>query len=305
MKKTLRWLLPSLGLLLVAVYLYPTPHKDAVELYDGADRKPINDLAAFRAIPTSSLSSQGYDWQYLAMGKGPETILFLHGMTGGYDFWWQQMNAFSPDYRVISVTYPPVDNLPTLGKGIIALLDKEHVDSAVVVGSSLGGYLTQYLLATYPQRVRKAVFGNTFPQTPIYREKNDGKIAVAAWLPEWTVMSSLRGNLYAQVLPASENNPLAKAQLLENTYGRMSKAQFLARYHCVIDRFQPVDGKQTAVPVMIVESDNDPLITPDLRAQLKAYYTSAQVHTFHHKGHFPYLNAKDEYNTTLRNFLAQ
>lgn len=96
-------------------------------------------------------------------------------MTGGYDFWWQQMNEFSPTYRVISVTYPPVDNLADLGKGIVAILDKEKVDSTVVVGSSLGGYLTQYLAAAYPQRVTKAVFGNTFPKNDVLEEKIKGR----------------------------------------------------------------------------------------------------------------------------------
>ncbi len=303
MKKRLRWLIPIL--LILVAYAVPTPKKDALDLYDGPNKKPIADLAHFRAIPTRTINTQGYDWRYLVLGKGPKTILFLHGMTGGYDFWWQQMNAFSPDYRVVSVTYPPVDNLPDLGKGIIAILDQETIDTTTVVGSSLGGYLTQYLLATYPARFNKAVLGNTFPQTPVYKEKNSGKIAVATWLPEWLVMNTLRQNLFDQVLPAAENDPLTKAQLLENTYGRMSKAQFLARYHCVVNRFQPIDGQQSVVPLLIMESDNDPLITPDLRAQLKQYYTTAQVHTFHHKGHFPYLNAPDEYNTTLRRFLMQ
>lgn len=303
MTKRLLWLLPVL--LLLAVYLFPVPHKEAAALYDSADRKPIDGLEKFRTLPTRIIHTQGYDWHYLVLGNGPKTILFLHGMTGGYDFWWQQMNAFSPNYQVISVTYPPVDNLAGLGNGIIALLDKEKIDTTIVVGSSLGGYLTQYLLATHPGRITKAVIGNTFPQTSQYEEKNRGKMAVVPWLPTWLLMNSLRQNLYGQVLPASENNPLAKAQLLENTYGRMSKAQFIARYHCVIDRFQPIDGRQTRVPVLIFESDNDPLIMPDLRAQLKRYYTSAQVHTFHHKGHFPYLNAPDEYNTVLRNFLTQ
>lgn len=305
MRKHLRWLFPALLLLVVAVYVYPTPKKDALDLYDGTNRSPINGLAKFRAIPTSIINSQGSDWRYLVMGNGPKTILFLHGMTGGYDFWWQQMNQFSHDYQVISVTYPPVNNLSALAKGVIAILDTEKVGSAIVVGSSLGGYLTQYLLATYPQRVEKVVFGNTFPQTSVFKEKNDGKIAVASWLPEWVVMNSLRQNLFAQVLPASENDPLTKAQLLENTYGRMSKAQFLARYHCVVDRFQPVEGGQSTVPMLIIESDNDPLVAPDLRAQLKQYYSKARVHTFHHKGHFPYLNAKDEYNAVLRSFLMQ
>ena len=303
MKKRFLWFIPIL--LISALYLVPVSQKDAVELYDGVDKKPINGLADFRKLPTRSIHTQGYDWTYLVVGNGPKTILFLHGMTGGYDFWWQQMNAFRADYRVISVTYPPVDNLAELGKGIIAILDKEKTPTTVVVGSSLGGYLTQYLLATYPQRVEKAVLGNTFPKNDIYEEQNHTRVAIASWLPEWAVMNALRGNLFKQVLPASENNPLVKAQLLENTYGRMSKAQFLARYHCVIDKFQPIDGKQSTIPLLILESDNDPLILPELRTQLKQYYTTALVHTFHQKGHFPYLNAKDEYNAVLRDFLAR
>jgi len=303
MKKRLLWLIPLF--LLLAIYIYPTPQQDAVDLYDGPNRTLINELASFREIPTHSIHTQDYDWPYLVLGNGPKTILFLHGMTGAYDFWWQQMNEFSRNYRVISVTYPPVDNLSALGKGIVAILDQEKVEKTVVVGSSLGGYLTQYLVATYPQRVEKAVFGNTFPKNDIYKEKNSTKIAIASWLPEWVVMNSLRQNLYDQVLPASENNPLAKAQLLENTYGRMSKAQFIARYHCVIDQFEPVAGNETTIPLLILESDNDPLVPLDMRTKLKQYYTAAQVHTFHHKGHFPYLNAKDEYNAVLRKFLDE
>ena len=303
MKKRLLWLIPVL--LIIAVYLFPTPKKDAIDLYDGADRTPINGLAQFRKLPTRAVNAQGYDWTYAVLGNGPKTILFLHGMTGGYDFWWQQMNAFSPDYRVVSVTYPPVDSLSALGKGVMAILDKEKIDRVIVVGSSLGGYLTQYLLTTYPQRIEKAVLGNTFPKNTIYEERNHTRVRVASWLPEWAVMNALRQNLFTQVLPTSENNPLVKAQLLENTYGRMSKDQFIARYYCVVDKFQPIDGHQSKIPLLIIESDNDPLILPELRTQLKQYYRSAQVHTFHQKGHFPYLNAANEYNAVLREFLSK
>ncbi len=303
MKKRLLWLIPVV--LIAAVYLFPVSHRDALDLYDGTDKEPINGLAAFRKIPTKTVTAEGHSWQYVVLGSGPKTIVFLHGMAGGYDFWWQQMNAFSRKYRVISLTYPPVDNLPGLGKGVVAILDKENVGQAIVVGSSLGGYLAQYLLATYPQRVEKAVLGNTFPKNDLYEEQNGGRVGLASWLPAWAVMSALRQNLFKQVLPASENNPLAKAQLLENTYGRMSKAQFLARYHCVIDKFEPVAGDESTIPLLIIESDNDPLVAADLRTKLKQYYTAASVHTFHGKGHFPYLNAKDEYNAVLGDFLAK
>ncbi len=303
MNKRLLWFIPIL--LILGIYLFPVPQKDALALYEGTDPDPIQGLMTFRNLPTRTSTNQEVDWRYVVLGKGPKTILFLHGMTGGYDFWWQQMNLLSPNYRVISVTYPPVNNLSALGKGIMTILDQEKVDTTIVVGSSLGGYLTQYLLATYPKRISKAVLGNTFPTNTILKEKNDGKMAVARWLPTWAIMSTLRQNLLDQVIPAAENNPLAKAQLLENTYGRMSKAQFIARYDCVVDTFQPISGTQSAIPLLIMESDNDPLVPIELRTKLKQYYTSARVHTFHHKGHFPYLNAPAEYNAVLADFLQQ
>lgn len=303
MKKWLLWLIPVL--LIAVAYLVPVPQKHALALYRLPYGQPIKGLIDFRSLPTKSIQAVGHDWTYLTLGKGPKTILFLHGMTGSYDFWWQQMMAFGSTYQVISVTYPPIDNLAELGQGIMAILDKEHVDKTVVVGSSLGGYLTQYLLATYPQRVEKAVLGNTFPQNDIYEQQNKTRVTLATWLPEWAVMGALRKNLEEKVIPASETNPLAEAMLLENGYGRMSKAQFLARYYCVIDKFKPVDNQTKNVPLLIFESDNDPLILPELRTKLKQLYPTAQVHTFHQKGHFPYLNDPTEYNAVLGEFLAK
>ena len=84
----------------------------------------------------------------------------------------------------------------------------------------------------------------------------------------------------------------------------MSKAQFVARYNCVIDKFQPINNPQKQGNIMIFEADNDPLVPAELRTKLKQLYPQAQVHTFHAKGHFPYLNATIEYNEALKQFLS-
>jgi hypothetical protein len=74
------------------------------------------------------------------MGRGKEIILFLHGMTGSYDIWWRQIDALKNDYRIVSVTYPPVKSLEEMGKGIGAIIDLEKVNQFNLVGTSLGGY---------------------------------------------------------------------------------------------------------------------------------------------------------------------
>ena len=305
----MKWLLIALGLLaviLLVVYFWPVPNKDFAELSDKVDPKTRRALPDFREKhPEKSVDVDGWEWSYIAMGEGPEAVLFLHGMTGADDIWWQQMEALAPDYKIISVTYPPVGTLEEMSRGVLVVLGAEGVDKTVIVGSSLGGYLTQYLLKTYPERVAKAVFANTFPPNELQAEKNGKLINLLPFLPKWLVMNTFKGSFENRVYPASGNSELVLAYMLEQIYGRMSKAQITARAKAVIDPFDPPDPEALGIPVMIIEADNDPLVEPELRAQLKKTYPSAQVQTLHGVGHFPYLNQPEAYTKLLQDFLAQ
>jgi len=62
----------------------------------------VASLLAFRnEHPPQQIEVEGVAWEYISFGQGDETILFLHGMTGAADIWFQQMVAFGEDYRVI------------------------------------------------------------------------------------------------------------------------------------------------------------------------------------------------------------
>ncbi len=303
----MKWLLIALGVLavlLLVFYFWPVPDKDFSQLSDKVDPAVRQSLLDFRQQhPEKSVSVNGQEWPYIVMGDGSETVLFLHGMTGADDIWWQQMQALAPDYRVISVTYPAVDTLEGMSRGVLAVLDAEGVDRVAVVGSSLGGYLAQYLMTTHPERIEKAVFANTFPPNELQAEKNGKLIKLLPFLPKWLVMNTFKGSFENRVYPASGNSELVLAYMLEQIYGRMSKAQITARAKAVIDSFDPPDPEALGIPVMIIEADNDPLVEPELREQLKETYPSAQVETLHGVGHFPYLNDPDVYTELLQNFL--
>ncbi len=288
------------------LYLWPVPQKDFAAMAVNVDPNVTASLINFRQThPLKSIENHGETWHYVVDGHGDETILFLHGMTGAYDIWWQQMEALAPAYRVISVTYPPVDTLKGLSDGVIAVMDAEGVQQVNVVGTSLGGYLTQYLLATHPQRFKRAVFANTFPPNDYYKQKNATLIRLLPLLPSWLVMQSFRRNIQQSIYPASGYSELVLAYLLEQTYGRMSKAQVAARAKAVLEDFSPPDPEALGVPVLIIEANNDPLVPAELRAQLKETYPSANIHTLSGVGHFPYLNAPDDYTAILRAFLAK
>ena len=290
---------------LSTIYLSSCQPAPAFErLYARVDQDQAASLAQFRqAYPPQHLLVEDVDWEYLALGDGPQTVLFLHGLAGAYDIWWQQMLALKDDYRAISVTYPGVDSLEGLAQGILAILDAEGVGKASLVGSSLGGYLAQYLIAAHPERIERAVFGNTYADKDFILEEYGLVGGLLPYTPEWLVMAVLRASYRYLIYPSSQNSPLVLAYLTEHTFGVTSKAQIEARYRAVIEPFPSPDPGALGIPVLILESDNDPLISPPTREDMRATYPTAAVHTFHGDGHFPYLVVPAEYLQVLRAFL--
>ena len=128
MRKNIKWIVPLFLLVVIAaVYLLPVPRVPFDQVYAKVDSAQSQSLQSFRAAhPAKILKVNGVKWEYVAFGKGQETILFLHGMTGAYDIWWNQMEALQNDYRVISVTYPAVDSLGEMSDGVFAILDAEE-----------------------------------------------------------------------------------------------------------------------------------------------------------------------------------
>ncbi len=306
MKKRLKWLIPLIVVvLIIAVYIWPVSKTSFEELYADVDQSVVDSLVAFRAAyPTKTVDVNNAAWEYVVVGQGEDTIVFLHGMTGAYDIWWQQMEALQGKYRLIAMTYPAAGSLAEMGQGVMTILDAEGVDQFNVVGSSLGGYFAQYLVANYPERVQKAVFANTFPPNDLIAEQNKVVGSLLPYLPEWLIMNVFSGSIRESVYPASEYSELVLAFGLEQTGGRMNKGQIIGRFHSVIDPFSVPDPEALGIPVMIIESDNDPLVAPILRSELKTTYPSAIVHTFTGAGHFPYLNRAEEYTRIIDEFLS-
>lgn len=302
MRKILLAILLILLLLIVGIYLFPTPKQTFDEVYARVDEETAVSLQTFRQTHAPrQLEVAGKTWEYTTFGEG-EPILFLHGMTGAYDIWWQVMENLANDYQVISLTYPPVDSLAGMAEGVTAVLDAEQIETVNLVGSSLGGYFTQYLLTTMPDRVETAVFANTFPPNEIIAEKNKTLGGLLPIIPEWAVMGVLKGSAEDSLYEAAGDSELVRAYVLEQAFGRMSKAQFLARYQAVIDPFDPPDLADLDIPTMIIEADNDPLVEAALREMLKETYPEAAVHTLHVVGHFPYLNEPELYTNLLVSF---
>ncbi len=109
-----------------------------------------------------------------------EPILFLHGLGTDNLGWMLQRRTFGSDYRCIAVDnrgsgrsdkpHGPYD-LEQLAFDAILVLDKLGIDSAHVVGASMGGALSQIIAVRYQERVRSLTLACTACSLRKWREQ--------------------------------------------------------------------------------------------------------------------------------------
>jgi pimeloyl-ACP methyl ester carboxylesterase len=101
----------------------------------------------------------------IEMGSGPP-IVFIHGLSGSWQNWLEQLPVFARQHRVIAIDLPgfgesemPAQKITISGYGrfVDALLDQLGVGSAVVVGNSMGGFIGVEVAIRFPERVERLV----------------------------------------------------------------------------------------------------------------------------------------------------
>jgi pimeloyl-ACP methyl ester carboxylesterase len=283
-----------------------TDHTLFNQLYANVDTEQRQALLAFRnQYPAREWEYEGAIWRYITLGKGATAALFLPGAAGSYDIWWQQLLALSDDLHLISISYPPLNSLECLHSGLNVLLRREGVERCHIIGSSMGGYLAQYIASTQPDILKSAIFANTFvPTLPILRTAPLLRLAISVMPFPW-IEAIYRWFTQLWLVPSGENNPLLKAYLMEVSYAGLGRRDFLARLACVTQRFNPIQANNQCIPLLIIDSDNDPLIRPGIRQAMRMMYPSAQRYSFKNAGHFSYLNQPEIFTSVVRSFLQE
>jgi pimeloyl-ACP methyl ester carboxylesterase len=114
--------------------------------------------------------NDGVKLHYAAMGQGP-LIVFIHGFPDFWYSWRHQMNGLRGDYRVVALDtrgYNKSDkpekqqdyDLSVLVQDVVAVIQAEGADQAVVVGHDWGGVIAWTLAATMPHVADKLIIVN-------------------------------------------------------------------------------------------------------------------------------------------------
>lgn len=136
-------------------------------LYAGVPAAQLGEYTAFlQAFPYRNAMIDGVDWAWIANQRDADDMLVLSGALCAPEVSWTTISALAGKHRVIAPEYPPVNSMDALADGIAAILRREGVARAHVVGGSYGGFVAQVFARRHPAMTRSLVLSHTRPPWP-------------------------------------------------------------------------------------------------------------------------------------------
>jgi pimeloyl-ACP methyl ester carboxylesterase len=255
-----------------------------------------------------------------------QPLVFVHGLSGSWQNWLEQLPVFAAERRVITFDLPgfgysPMPEQKLSIAGYARLIDQLFaqlgVDAAAVVGNSMGGFIGAELAISFPQRVERLVLvsaaglsthehrGST-RVLPAMRRAERILMASGAWAATRSDAVARRARLRDAALGVVIRHPdrLPAALAAEQIRGA-GKPGFMQGLEAVLDYAIRERLGEIACPTLIVWGERDRLINvrdADVFAEL---IPNSRKVVFDDTGHMSMLEHPERFNPLLEQFLAE
>ncbi len=256
-----------------------------------------------RRVPTPS---------YAAAGTGPRTVLFLHGIGGNRDSFAADLPRLAQAWRALAWDMPGYGASPpilpltfeALAQAVIAVLDAESADKAVLVGHSLGGMIAQETAARFPRRVSGLVL---FATSAAFGGKDDAfKTEFLAQrlapLEAGKTMPDIAEDLTKALLGPSP--PEAARRRAIASMGAIPEASYRAALECIVTFDRRADLARIACPALALAAEHDRLAPPKTMERMAARIPGAAYRSLAGTGHLANFEEPAAFAAVIDEFLA-
>jgi pimeloyl-ACP methyl ester carboxylesterase len=259
------------------------------------------------------------------LGEG-SAIVFVHGLSGSWPNWLEQLPEFARGHRVIAMDLPGFGHSPMPQEQITisayarildGLLETLGVDAATLVGNSMGGFVSAELAIAFPQRVERLVLVSA-AGISTYRHRDVERIEpylrriapMVAVYTGWTAAKSdwvaRRPGLRNLTLGLVTRHPsrLPAALAAEQLRGA-GKPGFMQALRANID--YPVKERlpEIACPTLIVWGDEDKIIPVRDASVFEELIPNSRKVIFEGTGHMAMLERPATFNELLDEFVEE
>lgn len=249
---------------------------------------------------------------YLDTGKG-NTIVLLHGFGEDSQIWNRQIALLSQNYRLIVPDLPgsgnssmlsTPDTIEAYANAIEALLNHLSVNKCIILGHSMGGYITLAFAEAYPERLLGwgLIHSTAFADSEEKKLNRQRGIELMQQYGTYAFLRNTIPNLFADSYKKQETKVLD--ELIESA--KAFTAEACCAYYKAMknrpDRTHVLSSSKK--PVLFILGTED-VAAPlnDLLQQVHLPPT-AYIHILENVGHMGMLEATDEVNMRIAAFAA-
>ncbi len=160
-------------------------------------------------------------WMTDPIDHSKDTMFFLHGLTADHTMFEQQMEYFSRKYNIIAWDAPAHgESRPFRGftYGIAAecvkmILDEHHIQTAILVGQSMGGFISQSVISRYPEYVKVFVSIDSTPYGDYYSRSDQWWLRQVEWMAMLYPLKMLKSAMAKQTAVTEKGRDNMNAML--------------------------------------------------------------------------------------------
>jgi pimeloyl-ACP methyl ester carboxylesterase len=250
------------------------------------------------------------------------TVLFVHGLSGSWQNWLENLPHFARTHRVVALDLPGFGHSPlptwrisieSYGRLVHRFSEALGIGDCVIVGNSMGGFIAAEAAAAEPERFEKLVLVSAagVSSARLRRRPAETVARMATASAPFLMRLQERGMRRPRVRYATfkglfqHPERLRRELLLEQFHNGAGKPGFLPAVQGLIgyDMLDQLD--EVEVPTLIVWGRNDHVVPPQDAIDYGRHLRNSRTVIFDDTGHLPQLERPARFNRILETFLAE
>jgi len=248
---------------------------------------------------------------YRDEGSGLPVVL-LHGFAEDGSIWNKQTEQLKTNYRLLipdllgsglSSALTEDTSMEKMAEDLLLLLDREEIQHCVLIGHSMGGYISLAFAEKYPERLKglglfhSTAYADTEEKRSARRKSIDfiQKNGSAAFIRQSTP------NLFA---PGTRKDHPELINEMIDRYSNFLPDSLIYYYEAMIRRPERTTVlEQTKNPVLFVIGNHDQAVPPQQALQQSHLPALSHIHILNHAGHAGMLEEPGQSYRILQSYL--
>ena len=262
-------------------------------------------------METKHISYRGTDVFYKVAGNGLPVVL-IHGFAEDGNVWHYQIDYLKQYFRVLVSDIPGsglspfnknLSSVEDYAEAIKSILDNEKIETCILTGHSLGGYIALAFAERYPQLLKAfGLFHSTaFADSEEKKQTRLKSIEFIKTNGAYLFIKTSAPNLFTNDYKI--NHPKKLESLIEKGKNFTSEA-LIQYYHAMIARPDRTAVLKSFIkPVLFIIGEQDNAVP--LQSSLQQYHLPSQSHIYilKNSAHMGMWEETEKSNEILLNFL--